>query len=117
MRARRHEPLLEGPGGLLVRFPAQAWARRMMGVYANQLANENPAVATGVLVPNADGTLRVSIRVPITSPTTAADLCRGFPTGGGRANAAGINTLPEAELPRFLEAFRYAFDDSRAALL
>jgi hypothetical protein len=32
------------------------------------------------------------------------DLCRQFPTGGGRAAAAGINDLPADMLPQLIDA-------------
>jgi hypothetical protein len=37
--------------------------------------------------------------------TGADELCRRFPTGGGRAAAAGINDLPQAMLGDFIEQF------------
>ncbi|MEE8397058.1 MAG: acetyltransferase [bacterium] len=115
IHAARHEPLLEVDTGRVYRFPNQGWARRMMGVFANQAANEFPALATGVIVDNADGTLRVSVRAPLASPTGADQLCRAFSTGGGRPNAAGIDDLPPSELPRFLKAFEQAFDEDKPA--
>jgi hypothetical protein len=32
-----------------------------------------------------------------------------FPTGGGRAGAAGINDLPSDELQAFVDAFEQAY--------
>jgi hypothetical protein len=59
-------------------------------------------------VHHGDG-LTVSIRAPVAQPGGADALARSFPTGGGRPGAAGINTLPESELTRFLTAFRESF--------
>ena len=39
----------------------------------------------------------------------AADLCMQFPTGGGRAGAAGINDLPAGSLDDFVTAFGVAY--------
>jgi hypothetical protein len=37
-------------------------------------------------------------------------LCRAFPTGGGRAAAAGINSLPPEMLDQFIAAFHATYD-------
>ncbi|MCH8882746.1 MAG: acetyltransferase, partial [SAR324 cluster bacterium] len=42
-------------------------------------------------------------------PEGADARCRTFPPGGGRKAAAGINALPETDLPKFLEAFEAGF--------
>ena len=51
----------------------------------------------------------MSVRAALERPRGAEKLCMKFETGGGRAGAAGINFLPEAELPRFLAEFQRAF--------
>ncbi|MCH8842925.1 MAG: DHH family phosphoesterase [SAR324 cluster bacterium] len=107
--AGSREPILDDGVGRVFRWPCEPWARRVMGVYANRLANEAPEKATALIVDNADGTLRISVRAPLARPQGADDLCRAFPSGGGRKAAAGINELPETELERFLRAFRVAF--------
>jgi hypothetical protein len=61
-----------------------------------------------VLVTKPDGYL-VSVRAPVERPRGADALCAKFETGGGRSGAAGINTLPEAELQRFVAEFEKAF--------
>jgi single-stranded DNA-specific DHH superfamily exonuclease len=108
-RAKRLSPLLDVPAGRVFRFPDLVWARRVMGVYANRLANETPESATALIVDNPDGTLRISVRAPLERPTGADALCRAFPTGGGRTGAAGITACPPGELPRFLTEFEQAF--------
>ena len=80
-----------------------AWARRISGVYGNQLANENKDKAILVLTKNADETLRVSLRAPINNKQGAGDICAKFATGGGRAAAAGINHLPNEDLNKLIE--------------
>ncbi len=102
-------PILDESAGRVFRFPCEPWARRVMGVYANRLANEKPELATGLIVDNPDGSLRISVRAPKSRPEGADALCRAFPPGGGRTAAAGVNALPESDLPNFLEAFREAF--------
>ncbi|MBI3994215.1 MAG: acetyltransferase [Candidatus Lambdaproteobacteria bacterium] len=102
-------PLLASPAACVVRFPAEPWARRVMGVYANHLANASPRRATSIVVDNEDGSLRISVRAPKARPQGADALCRRFPTGGGRAGAAGINALDAAQLPAFLAAFEQAY--------
>jgi len=75
-------------------LPNEKWARRVSGVYSNDLANQNPDRAHAVLTAKANGNYLVSVRAPLNNKTGAVDLCRQFPTGGGRAAAAGINDLP-----------------------
>jgi hypothetical protein len=58
-----------------------------------------------VIIANEDATYQISVRAPQTNRRNADLLCRSFPTGGGRAAAAGINNLPEEMLDNFLSAF------------
>ena len=110
-RAEAAEPILEGESGRVFRFSAEVWARRVMGIFANRAAQEDQNRATALIVDNSDGTIRVSVRAPMAFPQGADALCRAFPTGGGRDGAAGITAMPESDLPRFLEAFRAAWED------
>ncbi|MGD8316839.1 MAG: hypothetical protein PVH21_07210 [Myxococcales bacterium] len=91
-------------------FPDEPWARRVSGVYSNDLANAFPKRAHAVLTERADGTYLVSVRAPLEDKRGADQLCRRFPTGGGRAAAAGINALPGEELDSFLDAFAAAYE-------
>ena len=86
-------------------LPDEAWARRISGVFGNELANQNPARAHAVLSYNAQGGYQISVRAPLTMNTGADELCSSFPTGGGRKSAAGINHLPLNELSAFIAAF------------
>ncbi len=86
-------------------LPDEPWARRVSGVYSNDLANEFPARGHAVLTERADGTYLVSVRAPLNNKTGADELCRRFPTGGGRKAAAGINTLPPDQLDDFIDQF------------
>jgi hypothetical protein len=90
-------------------LPNQAWARRVSGVYSNDLANASPSRAHAVLTERADGTYLVSVRAPLDNKKGADELCRSFPTGGGRAAAAGINALPADQLGAFIDAFSAAY--------
>ena len=86
-------------------LPNEAWARRISGVFGNELANQNPARAHAVISYNAQGGYQVSVRAPLTRKTGADELCSSFATGGGRKSAAGINHLPRDELSTFIAAF------------
>ena len=66
-------------------------------------------LAHAVLTPDVQGGYNVSIRAPLARPTGADALCSGFPTGGGRAAAAGINHLPADRLDVFLRRLETAF--------
>ncbi|UCH28646.1 MAG: hypothetical protein JSV06_10250 [Myxococcales bacterium] len=90
-------------------LPNEAWARRVSGVYSNDLANASPSRAHSVLTERADGTYLVSVRAPLENKQGADGLCRQFPTGGGRAAAAGINALPSDQLDAFIDAFTKAY--------
>jgi hypothetical protein len=90
-------------------LPDEAWSRRVRGVFGNELANRFPDLAHAILARDARGDYVVSVRAPRTAPTGADSLCRTFPTGGGRAAAAGINHLPQAELDEFVRCLGQAF--------
>lgn len=86
-------------------LPNQAWARRVSGVYSNDLTNQFPARAHAVLTEKTNGNYLISVRAPLKNKIGADELCRRFPTGGGRAAAAGVNDLPKAELQNFIDQF------------
>ncbi|WP_211451425.1 acetyltransferase [Collimonas antrihumi] len=108
-QARRLAPLRQVPGAMLMRLPDEAWARRAIGVFANELMLAQPDCALGILSPQSRGGFTVSVRVPTHSPVGAADFCRAFDTGGGRKLAGGINHLPANELERFAGRFEACF--------
>lgn len=93
----------------LVFLPDAPWARRVVGVFANELARANPGRAHALLTELSDGAYLVSVRAPLSNPAGAGELCMLFQTGGGREAAAGINRLPPAELDTFIDAFRRQF--------
>jgi hypothetical protein len=90
-------------------LPDQAWARRVSGVYSNDLATTNPGRAHAVLTEKDNGNYLISVRAPMNNKRGAAELCMQFPTGGGRAGAAGINDLPRGDLQVFVDAFEKAY--------
>ncbi len=96
------KPQHESTSAAIFILPNETWARRVSGVYSNDLANTNPDRAHAVLTEKADGTYLVSVRAPLNNKTGADEICRQFPTGGGRKAAAGINDLPEAMLGDFI---------------
>ena len=93
-------------------LPNAAWARRVCGVYSNDLSNLHPDRAHAVLTEKSNGNYLVSVRAPLIRKTGADALCRQFASGGGRAAAAGINELPAADLQRFVAAFERQFQIS-----
>lgn len=92
-----------------VQLADEPWARRVSGVFGNDLANASPNKAHVVVTLNASATdekatYTISLRAPLSNKQGAGDLCASFPTGGGRAAAAGINALPAEMLSDFFEA-------------
>ena len=90
-------------------FPNAAWARRIQGVFSNLKAREEPDIAHALIVENDDASLRISLRAPLADKRDADNICKLFPTGGGRAAAAGINCLPPAMLDDFLAQLNTVF--------
>ncbi len=86
-------------------LPDTAWARRVSGVFSNFRARELTSAAHAVITKTNNNSLRISVRAPLDDRRNADALCKLFPTGGGRAAAAGINSLPEDQLDAFLEKF------------
>jgi hypothetical protein len=90
-------------------LPDAPWARRVSGALANRLARSAPSRAHAMLSHNSAGGMQVSVRAPLERPAGAAALCLGFPTGGGREAAAGINHLPMDGVDAFTERFMAHF--------
>jgi single-stranded DNA-specific DHH superfamily exonuclease len=97
------------PGSVFVMLPNASWSRRVVGIYANSLAQRNPQKAHVILVNKQNG-YTVSIRAPAENPTGASLVARSFQSGGGREGAAGINFLPASDLDRFFEKMRSVFN-------
>lgn len=107
--ARSVAPGSQSGAGRVYLFPAAPWARRAGGVFINERAREQPEKAHALLADNGDGTFTVSVRAPVAGRQRADGLCRRFPTGGGRAAAAGINELPGDQVESFIGEFEKAF--------
>ena len=90
-------------------LPAEPWARRVSGVFANDLAQASPQRAHAMLTRLEDGGFVVSVRAPFSNKSGADDLCRQFETGGGRKAAAGINLLPDDQFDLFIDKFQSAY--------
>ncbi len=101
------------PGGRVFLLPDLPWSRRVRGAWGNLLVHDAPDLAHAVVSPGRQGGLVVSVRAPLARLRGADALCRRFPTGGGRAAAAGINHLPVERLADFLAAFERAFDPAQ----
>ncbi|MFV0275768.1 MAG: DHH family phosphoesterase [Parahaliea sp.] len=97
------EPEYRDAAAAVFMLPDESWARRVSGVYSNDLANADPDRAHAVLTIKPSGTYLVSVRAPLNNKTGADELCRQFPTGGGRKAAAGINDLPAGMLEAFID--------------
>ena len=93
-------------------LPNAAWARRVSGVYGNQLARDFPDRGHALLTELPDNAYQVSVRAPLNRKFGADDLCRQFPTGGGRKAAAGINHLPADQIDAFNAALQAQFGRS-----
>lgn len=86
-----------------LRLPPEKWARRVSGVFSNQLCNEYPDRAHAILTEKEDGDYLVSIRAPLSQLEGADEIAGSFKTGGGRKGAAGINSLKEGEIPLLID--------------
>jgi len=103
--ARDLRPARESDSSAVYMLPDESWARRASGVFSNELANGAPARGHAVITERADGTYLVSVRAPLENKVGADEICRRFPTGGGRKAAAGINNLPADQLDDFIDQF------------
>ena len=98
------EPIWQDASASVRVLPDAPWSRRVLGCIANALANAEPQCAHAVLKQQRDGCYAVSVRAPLAAPSGAHALCSRF-GGGGRARAAGIDGLAQAELERFVSDF------------
>lgn len=99
------KPVSEKAHAAVFMLPDEAWARRVSGVYSNDLANQYPDRGHAIITERANGTYLISVRAPLSNKTGADEICRQFPTGGGRKAAAGVNELPGDQLDKFIQVF------------
>ncbi len=89
-------------------LPDEKWARRVSGVWGNQLANQYPDRAHAIVSNNQRGGYQISVRAPLNNKVGADVLCALF-SGGGRKAAAGINHIPCQQLTNFVAAFQIQY--------
>ncbi len=98
-----------GEGALWLALPDRPWAHRIVGTLANRLALAHPDRALLLMIPATADHQQVSVRAPLNRPQGADRFCRGYPGGGGRAAAAGINALPNVQISDLLQDFSTHF--------
>lgn len=108
-RALASRPVRATAGANAYVLPDAPWSRRVSGTFANRLSLSDPQSAHAVLTPAAGGGYSVSVRAPRGRGLSAAEFCRRFASGGGRALAAGIDRLEPARLDGFLDEFAVAW--------
>ncbi|CAA6800571.1 MAG: Acetyltransferase [uncultured Thiotrichaceae bacterium] len=99
------KPTIEKTHMAVYQLPNEVWVRRVSGVFGNQLANQYPERAHAIITPHVEDGYVVSVRAPLNNLDHAGELCKQFPTGGGRKGAAGINQLAESDVDAFIELF------------
>jgi hypothetical protein len=107
-KAQAAETLIDNDLVNTILLDDESWARRISGVFGNMLANEAPDKAHIIVTLNQvnedrQASYTVSLRAPLNNKQGAGDICAQFPTGGGRAAAAGINVLPKEHLAEFIK--------------
>jgi len=96
--------------GVVILLPEGSSSKRMSGIFSNDLVHNEPEMAHAILTHlDAEQGYRISIRAPLSRLEKADTLAKQFPTGGGRAGAAGVNQLPKDQLPIFFQAFEETF--------
>lgn len=104
-------PLLhQSADSAVILFRNEKWARRINGVFINDLVGQYPDRAHAVITVNTDSICSVNIRTPLNRKTKPADqLARKFESGGGRKSAAGINALHIDQIDHFVDSFKKYF--------
>ena len=104
-KASTVRPRFDNERAAVFELPNDSWARRVSGVFGNDLANQAQSKAHAVITLKPQGDYVVSVRAPLSNKRGADEICRQFDTGGGRAAAAGINSLPSGDVDRFIDTF------------
>jgi len=107
------QPLLAEPSFAAFQLPNAPWARRVSGVFSNELVRAHPDRAHAVLTEQDDGAFLVSVRAPFNNRVGADQVCSQFDTGGGRAAAAGINRLPAEDVGALFAALATQYGSPR----
>ncbi|MDQ7015362.1 MAG: DHH family phosphoesterase, partial [Gammaproteobacteria bacterium] len=79
--AEQLKPEYDNGAVALFLLPDAAWARRISGVFANDLANQFPQRAHAVVTLNPAGAYVISVRAPLADKQGADELCSSFPSG------------------------------------
>ena len=106
---RSVEVFHQTPSAAVFMLPDEPWARRVSGVFSNDLTNQYPQRAHAVVTEKANGCYLVSVRAPLDKRVGASALCSQFESGGGREAAAGINDLPADQLGEFIDKFEQSY--------
>ena len=101
-KVKNLKPIVDKEKYAVYMLPNEKWARRVSGVFANTLSINHPIRAHALLTDIGDNSWLVSVRAPAKNKTGADELCRQFPTGGGRKAAAGINKLAHVDYDKFI---------------
>lgn len=108
-QAKAIAPSLATDDCAMFMLPHASWSRRVSGVYGNELARNHPDRAHALLSEIENDCFQISVRAPLNRREGADELCRQFPSGGGRKAAAGINQLPRSDVEKFRQAFEAQF--------
>ena len=103
------KPYISCESSTVYMLPDQPWAKRVSGVFGNQLASDNPGKAHAIITELQDNGYLVSVRAPLNNKKGADQICLQFNTGGGRKGAAGINQLPADQLDTFISIFQNTY--------
>ena len=109
--AERAREIHISDAGQVLSLPTSAASNRISGLFANALIDEEPNKVFAVLThldSEMDG-YRVSLRAPRGQQGRGADDFAKLFNGGGRAEAAGIDLLKEADIPNFIDQFEATF--------
>jgi hypothetical protein len=94
-----------GNDAVAVFMPEAAWSRRVVGTFANELAQRHTDRTVALLVRSGAG-YQVSLRAPEHGGSEMHLLAQQFKSGNGRARSAGIQFLPESDVARLLALLR-----------
>jgi hypothetical protein len=104
------QKLFDCAAGNITLLPKGPSSKRMSGIFSNDLVHTEPEKAHAIFTHlDDDSGYRISIRAPLNQLKNADTLAKRFPTGGGRAGAAGVNELPHDQLENFYRAFEEVF--------
>lgn len=104
-------PLVREGAAVVYQLPDTAWARRIVGSFANRLRLAAPNQALAALAPDSRGYFAVSLRVPA-GAALGADRFAAHYGGNGRLTAAGIDGLPPAAVGGFAQDFLRTYGKS-----